>query len=396
MLCREIPTIHPTRTFSPREQILQFNQAEWQESLPDCVRSGASQNASQTVTCLVPNVTQSDPGFNRQALPKQSLYQFSRDSEVLVSYTDCSENCLCRAICRDESDGRYDMLHKVLTFRFSWLAGLAALAMGGMSASAQSGSQAQSGIEESGLTYADLAGMSDASQLVIRAQIRKQITVDPARAAGLAPGFARIYIQAQTLSLLSGRAAIGESLNYLVDVPLDSRGKVPKLKKLEVLLFARAVPGRPGEIQLVGPEAQQLYSPELESRIRPILSALVAPDSPPVITGVRDALSVAGNLAGESETQIFLDTRGGAPVSLTVLRRPGRAAVWGVSWGEIIDQAARPPEPNTLAWYRLACALPQRLPSNANLSRVREERSRAERDYAFVLASLGPCVRNAG
>lgn len=288
------------------------------------------------------------------------------------------------------------MLYKVSTFRIRWLIGFAVLMMGAMPASAQSGSQGPGGLDEPGLTYADLAGMSDASQLVIRAQIRKQVTVDPARTTGLAPGFVRIYIQAQTLSLLAGRAAIGESLNYLVDVPLDSRGKVPKLKKQEVLLFARAVPGRPSEIQLVGPAAQQFYTPELESRIRPILSDLAAPDSPPVITGVRDALSVAGNLAGESETQIFLDTRGGSPVSLTVLRRPGRAAVWGVSWGEIIDQAARPPEPNTLAWYRLACALPQRLPSNANLSRVREERSRAERDYAFVLASLGPCVRNAG
>ena len=84
-----------------------------------------------------------------------------------------------------------------------------------------------------------------------------------------------------------------------------------------------------------------------------------------------------------------------APVSLTVLRRPGRSPVWGVSWGEIIDQAARPPAPNTLEWYRLACALPQRLPSGANLSRVAEERSRAERDYAYVLASLGPCVRSS-
>jgi hypothetical protein len=122
---------------------------------------------------------------------------------------------------------------------------------------------------------------------------------------------------------------------------------------------------------------------------------MVAPGAPPHITGVRDALSVAGNLAGESETQVFLETRGGSPVSLTILRRPGRTPVWGVSWGEIIDQAARPPQASTLEWYRLACALPQRLPSSANLSRVPEERSRAERDYAFVLASLGPCVRSS-
>ncbi len=287
------------------------------------------------------------------------------------------------------------MVHKSLTNIFRSFSVAAWLALGAVSISEPGFAQTQEPATPAGLTYADIADLSDAAELVIRAKIRKQVTVDPVRAAGLAPGFARIYVQAETLALLSGRVPVGETLNYLVDVPLDSRGKVPKLKKLEVLLFARAVPGRASEIQLIGPFAQQIYSPELEARLRPILSAMIAPDAPPAITGVSDALSVAGNLAGESETQIFLQTRGGSPVSLTILRRPGRAPVWGVSWGEIIDQAARPPETNTLEWYRLACALPPRLPSNANLSRVPEERSRAERDYAFVLASLGPCVRTS-
>lgn len=244
------------------------------------------------------------------------------------------------------------------------------------------------------LTYADLADLSDAATLVIRAKIRRQAMVEPERAPGLAPGFARLYIEAETQALLAGNAPIGESLRYLVDVPLNAKGKPPKLKKQEVLLFARPVQGRAGEVQLAGPGAQQFYTPELEARVRPVLTDLLEADAPPVVTGVRDALSVAGNLAGESETQIFLDTRDGSPVSLTVLRRPGRDPVWGVSWGEIIDQAARPPQTNTIAWYRLACALPSRLPSSANLSRVPAERAQAERDYALVLAALGPCVRN--
>lgn len=244
------------------------------------------------------------------------------------------------------------------------------------------------------LTYADIADLADASDMVIRAQIRRQVMVEPERAPGLQPGFARLYIEARTLALVSGNAPIGESLRYLVDVPLLPNGKPPKLKKQEVLLFARGGRAKPGEIQLAGPGAQQTYSPELEARTRPILAELLAPDSPPTITGVRDALSVRGNLAGESETQIFLETSDASPVSLTVLHRPGRRPVWGVSWGEIIDQAARPPEPETMRWYRLACALPDRLPSSANLSREREERAQAARDYTFVLASLGPCVRN--
>lgn len=259
----------------------------------------------------------------------------------------------------------------------------------------QSGQSAQPGITAP--TYADLADLAEAAEIVLRVEVRKQAQVKPERAPGLAPGFARLYIEARTAALISGSAPIGESLRYLVDVPLDSpngsRGKVPKLKKQEMLLFARPVQGRPGAVQLVGPGAQMRWSEVLEQRLRPILAALLAPGSPPVITGVRDALSVQGNLAGESETQLFLDTRSGDPVSVTIARRPSQSPVWGVSWSEIVDQAARPPRPQTLEWYRLACFLPQRLPPAANLSREVQARAQAEEDYAFVIQQLGPCQR---
>lgn len=253
---------------------------------------------------------------------------------------------------------------------------------------------ATSGAVEPG--YADLVDLAIAADLVIHAQIRKQTVVEPARAPGLAPGFARLYIEARTLSLIAGTVPLGESLNYLVDVPLDASGKVPKLKNQPVLLFARPVAGRAPSVQLVGGRGQMNHSPELEARVRPILADLLAPDSPPVIRGVSDALSVPGNLAGESETQIFLDTVDGSPVSISVLRRPGRPPVWGVSWGEIIDQAALPPRAGTLAWYRLACALPDRLPAKANLARDAAARTQAVRDYALVIEQLGPCGRTSG
>lgn len=243
------------------------------------------------------------------------------------------------------------------------------------------------------LTYADIAELSDRADTVIHVQIRQQIALEPARAPGIAPGFVRLYIEGQTRSLIAGRAALGESLRYLVDVPLDAKGKAPRFKKREVIIFARSVPGRPGEVQLVAPNAQFAYSPELLARLRPVLTQLSQTDAPPAITGVADALSVAGNLAGESETQIFLDTADAGHASLSILRRPGRDPVWGVSWGEIIDAAARPPRPETIEWFRLACALPPSLPSSANLSRNAAERAQAARDYAFVMGALGPCVR---
>lgn len=287
-------------------------------------------------------------------------------------------------------------VNRNLTKRFNWLllmqlAG-AGLLLGAGTAAAQAPTATVQG-PAFGPTYADLATLSEAADMVIRVQIRRQTVLKPERAPGLAPGFARLYIEAQTVALIAGNSGLGANLAYLVDVPLDPKGKVPKLKKQEFLLFADAVAGRPGEVRLVAPEAQQPFTPDLEARLRPILTELYGAEVPPRITGISDALAVAGTLTGESETQIFLATETRAPVSITVLRRPGQRPQWGVSWGEIIDSAARPPAPETLRWYRLACSLPAQLPSNANLARAPEERRLAAGDYAFVISQLGPCAR---
>ncbi|WP_421993344.1 hypothetical protein [Qipengyuania sp.] len=243
------------------------------------------------------------------------------------------------------------------------------------------------------LTYADMVDLADGTPLVLRAQIRRQATVEPERSPGLAPGHARLYIEARTTALIAGTVPVGEDLRYLVDVPLDERGKAPRLRKQEVILFARPVSGRPDELQLVDPQAQFPHSEALEARLRPILSSLLAQDAPPRVTGIRDALAVEGTLVGESETQLFLDTEDDGPVSVTIVRRPGQAPRWGVSWTEIVDQSARAPQPDTLEWYRLACSLPDSLPGNANLSRDPRARALAAADYALVRDALGPCTR---
>lgn len=243
-------------------------------------------------------------------------------------------------------------------------------------------------------TFADLAALADDAPLAVRAKVKDQAMVPAERAPGLAAGHARLYIEAQTVALLAGATALPESLRYLVDVPLDAKGKPPKLKKQEVILFARTVAGRTGELQLVSPAAQLAWSAPLEARLRPILTALVAADAPPRVTGVRDVLSSVGNLAGESETQIFLNTAGSEPAALTVVRRPGMAPRWGVSWTELVDQAAAPAQRDTLPWFRLACSLPPALPASANVASDPADRARAVQDYRFVIEQLGPCERN--
>jgi hypothetical protein len=245
-------------------------------------------------------------------------------------------------------------------------------------------------------TYADLVGLAEDSSVIAEVAVKDQATVPAERAPGLAPGRARLYLQTQTQRVLKAPSALGESVRYLADVPLNAKGKPPKLKKQAFIVFADPVAGRPGELQLVAPDAQLPFDAALEERVRTVIGQLVAPDAPPRITGVRDVISVAGNLAGESETQMFVRTAGGAPVSLTVIRRPNMEPTWGVSWSEIVDQAAKPPARDTLAWYRLACFLPRSLPGNAFLQSDAAGRQRAQADYRFILDQLGPCERTRG
>ena len=242
-------------------------------------------------------------------------------------------------------------------------------------------------------TYADFAAFAEQADVVAIVEVRDQAEVEAARAPGLSIGESRLYIEARTQALLAGRSALGESLSYLADVPRDAKGRAPKLKKQRFIVFADMVAGRPGELRLVGPGAQVPATPETEQLARTVLAALAAADVPPAVTGIRDVMSVAGNLAGESETQLFLDTASGEPVSLSVIRRPGMEPQWGVSWSEIVDQAAKSPEPETIEWYRLACALPAQLPQDAFLQDDRAARARAQQDYAFIVEQLGGCPR---
>ncbi len=245
---------------------------------------------------------------------------------------------------------------------------------------------------DSDLAYADLVDLALPATSVVRATVRKAVRLKPAEAPGLPAGRARLYIEARTGAVLIG-PALGESVRFLADVPLDARGKIPKLNKTQVLILARTVAERPDQLQLVAPDAMLALTPGREATLRAILTETTRPDAPPAITALREVLHVSGNLAGEGETQLFLKTTTGAPVSISVLRAPGRPPSWGVSFTEIVDSDARPPLAASLAWYRLACGLPQRMPERANISGTLADRRTAAEDYARVLSDLGPCKR---
>lgn len=244
------------------------------------------------------------------------------------------------------------------------------------------------------LTYADIADLADAAPLVIRAQPRKIVAVEPERARGVNPGWGRFYVEAKTEGVVAGTQPLGQLLRYLVDLPLDAKGKPPKFKKQSVILFARPVIGRPGELQLVRPSAQLLWDTALDQRLRGILNELYAPGAAHKVTGVREAIFVPGNLAGESESQFFLSTANGEPAAIAVQRSPGQTPRWSVSFTELVSADAAPPARDSLAWYRLACFLPPQLSGDANISATPADRSAAQRDYRFVIEQLGPCPRS--
>lgn len=235
--------------------------------------------------------------------------------------------------------------------------------------------------------------MADLATIVARVKILEVARLKPEQAPGVAPGWARVLIVAKTESLLIGQG-LGESVRYLADVPLNEKGKVPKLNRKSVLVFANPVAGAPRQLRLVSPQAQVFADAATEQEVRALLAELVAPGAAPRVTGVREAIHVPGNLAGEGETQVFMATEGGTPVSITVVRRPGQPTVWGVSLSEIVDQAARPPARDTLTWYRLACFLPAELPREANQFGSAEHRRLAAEDYRMVMGQLGTCTRN--
>ncbi|MDB5688541.1 MAG: hypothetical protein JWL91_417 [Sphingomonas bacterium] len=244
------------------------------------------------------------------------------------------------------------------------------------------------------LTYADMADLALAAPIVAGVEILKATQLKKAAAVGVPAGQTRFYVEAQVKALIRGRDGLPGQVRYLVDTDPDARGRPAKLRKARAIVLAQPVPERAGELRLARPYAQLPWSEPIERLLRAILTEANGPTPPPRVTGVTGAFHVPGTLPGESETQIFLSTVSGRPVSLSVLRRPGEAPRWAVATGEMIDEAAAPPQRDTLLWYGLACFLPDALPAASTANLADQAAGAAQADYALVRQGLGPCARN--
>jgi len=245
------------------------------------------------------------------------------------------------------------------------------------------------------LQYADIADLSVNAPIIIHITVKEAIKVDAERAPNAPAGTQRFYIIASTNALIRGQGGVGETIRYVVDLPLDARGRAPKIKKQPFIIFARRPPGGGGDnVQLVAKDAQIAWTPDREQRVRSVVRELLDRNAPPAISRIASAFHVPGTVIGEGETQIFIETKSGSPISITVLKRAGQRKFWAVSLGEIVDEAARAPVRNSLLWYRLACFLPRQLPARALTSDSPANAQQARSDYQMVLGDLGPCPRS--
>lgn len=241
--------------------------------------------------------------------------------------------------------------------------------------------------------YADIADRALASDVVAVSTITKATRLDQKRFSNVPSGAERVLLIGRITTLIRGPESQPQDVEFVADVPLGNGGRLPKLKNRPFVIFGDRVSGATNQLQLLDRHSLLSWSNELESRTREILIAVNAPGAAPRINRIGQIFSVAGSIAGENETQIFLESDNGRPVSLSILRRPGETPRWIVSLDEIVDEAAAFPARDSLTWYRLACTLPMALPPQAVEGLDASARQMAAEDYRFVMQQLGTCPR---
>lgn len=245
--------------------------------------------------------------------------------------------------------------------------------------------------------FADLADLTLPAPVVLRATIVKADRLNRKEAPDVPAGRVRFLVEAQVQGVLVSREVVPARIEYLWDGALDARGKPPKLKGADVLLFLRRVPNRAAQYQLTSPRGQVAWTPRADAAVRRVLTDVRSPELRDLrITGIGNAFHVRGSIPGEAESQIFLTTASGRPVSLVVLSRPGQAKSFSVALSDVIDDAAASVPRDTLMWYRLACALPAAIPAAATAELTDEDRAAVAADYRFVQGALGTCGRTGG
>ena len=228
-----------------------------------------------------------------------------------------------------------------------------------------------------------------AAPVIVRATITKARRISAKSAPDVAPGRVRLMITAQVSNVLVAPDALGQTLQWLWDAPLDARGRPQQAKGLDILVFLAAMPAANGSSRLASRRAQQPWDPALADLVRATQTEQRS-GTVPIIRGVSSGFRAEGTIPGESESQFFLNSADGKPATLVVQNRPGEVRRVLVARGDIIDESAQRVLPGTLLWYRLACFLPARLPAAIGGDDPALATALAK-DWRDALTSLGPC-----
>ena len=240
-------------------------------------------------------------------------------------------------------------------------------------------------------SWTDWADLALAAPVVLVGSVGKVDRLSRRDAPDVPPTEVRALVQADLQSVLKAPGAMPQGAAWLWQGAADAKGRAPFAKKDVVFAFARPLSGgaRPEvqALQLVSPAGQQPWTAEADATVRAILQAALKPGAAGLmVTGISDGFRSEGDVPGTSESQFFLTTEGGRPVTLVVRHEPGRAAEVLAGAGEMVDRA-QPIQPETLLWRGLACGLPQQLPPTL------AGRDGLASDYRVAMASIGPCGR---
>lgn len=241
------------------------------------------------------------------------------------------------------------------------------------------------------LSWTDWADLALASPVILSGTVTDADRLSKREAPDLPPATARVLVRVGLDAVLTAPGVLPAEAAWLWQGPVDARGQLPFAKRSKLIVFARPLSGgadpQVQALQLVSAAAQQPWSADAEAVARGVLEAARALGvADLMVTGVDAAAATQGDLPGSSDSQFFLRTSAGRPVSLIVRRRPEQPARILATAGELVESAA-PIMPQTLLWRALACGLPPALPDGY------ADRTQLVEDYAAARAAIGACGR---
>lgn len=241
-------------------------------------------------------------------------------------------------------------------------------------------------------TYVETATRTLQSDVIVEAIIRKTSRISAKQAPDLAPGRQRFLVEAEVLRVLAARHPVPQIIRYLWDAEVASGGKAPKIRKRAATLFLREVATSDSMYQLVDRDAQFLDTPQLADIARGIASdPLRARIDALRIVGVLEATPMAYGPAGDRATTFLLATGGGGTMTTTLTTTADGGHRIALSPPDNLGDGI-PVKNNSLAWYVLACGLPDALPESVVDSAARTgDSAQVVADYLQLKHRIGPC-----